>query len=65
MKHQFSNVHSIRGAHNVPSTSFVLYDSNGKPSVSFVFKDRQTATDALEKMRNSLTDAVYVELLAR
>jgi hypothetical protein len=65
VQHRFSEVHSTRGAHNAPGIGFVLYDSNGKASVSFVFKDQQTATDALEKMRNGLVDAMYVELLAR
>jgi hypothetical protein len=52
VKHRFSDVQSIRGAHNAPGTGFYLYDSNGQPSVSFVFDDQQTAADALEKMRN-------------
>ena len=65
MKHRFSNVRSIRGAHNAPGTGFYLYDSQGQPSVSFVFKDQQTAADALEKMRSALTGAVYVENLPR
>jgi hypothetical protein len=65
MKHRFSNVHSIRGGHNAPGTGFILYDSHGQPSVSFVFEDQQTAADALERMRNALAGAVYVEMLAR
>jgi hypothetical protein len=65
MKHRFSDVHSVRSAHNAPGTGFVLYDSHGNPGVSFVFKDQQTATDTLEKMRKDLTDVVYVERLAR
>jgi hypothetical protein len=65
VKHWFSDVHSIRGAHNAPGTGCYLYDSNGQPSVSFVFEDQQTATDALEKMRHALTGAVYVENLPR
>ena len=65
MKHRFSNVRSIRGAHNAPGTGFYLYDSQGQPSVSFVFKDQQTAADALEKMRSALTGAMYVENLPR
>ena len=65
MKHRFSDVQRIRDAHNVPGTGFYLYDSNGQPSVSFVFEDQQTAADALEKMRNALTGAVYVENLPR
>jgi hypothetical protein len=65
VKYWFSEVHSIRGAHNAPGTGFVLYDSHGQPSVSFVFEDQQVAADALEKMRNALTRAAYVEMLAR
>ena len=65
MKPRFSDVQSIRGAHNAPGTGFFLYDSNGQPSVSFVFEDQQTAADALEKMRNALKGAVYVENLPR
>jgi hypothetical protein len=65
VKHWFSEVHSIRGAHNAPGTGFVLYDSHGEPSVSFVFEDQQIAADALDKMRNALASAVYVEMLAR
>ena len=65
MTYWFSDVHSIRGAHNAPGIGFVLSNSNGKPSVSFVFEDQEAATDALEKMRNALTGVVYVELLAR
>ena len=65
MKHRFSDVQSIRGAHNAPGTGFYLYDSHGQPSVSFVFEDQQTAADALKKMRNALTGAVYVENLPR
>jgi hypothetical protein len=65
VKPRFSDVQSIRGAHNTPGTGFFLYDSNGQPSVSFVFEDQQTAADALEKMRNALTGAVYVENLPR
>ena len=65
MKHRFSDVQSIRGAHNAPGIGFYLYDSQGQPSVSFVFEDQQVAADALEKMRNALTRAAYVEMLAR
>jgi hypothetical protein len=65
VKHRFSDVQSIRGAHNAPGTGFYLYDSQGQPSVSFVFEDQQTAADALQKMRNALTGAVYVENLPR
>jgi hypothetical protein len=65
VKARFSDVRSIRGAHNAPGIGFFLYDSNGQPSVSFVFEDQQTAADALEKMRNALTGAVFVENLPR
>jgi hypothetical protein len=34
VKHRFSNVQSIRDAHNAPGTGFYLYDSHGQPSVS-------------------------------
>ena len=31
VKPRFSDVQSIRGAHNAPGTGFFLYDSNGRP----------------------------------
>jgi hypothetical protein len=61
MKHRFGDVQSVTHGQGSIGPGFVLYDSGGKPCVSFVFRHRLTAEDALAMMRECLIDAVAVE----
>jgi hypothetical protein len=61
MKHRFGDVQSVTHSQGSIGPGFVLYDSGGKPCVSFVFRHRPTAEDALAMMRECLIDAVAVE----
>ena len=65
MRHWIGDVQSVTHGHGSIGPGFVLYDSGGKPCVSFVYRHRQTAEDALAMMRECLIDAVAVEGLGR
>ena len=63
MKHRFGDLQSVTHGQSSIGPGFVLYDSNAKPCVSFIFRHRQNAEDALSFMREGLIDAVAVEAL--
>jgi hypothetical protein len=65
MKHRFGDVQSVTHGQGSIGPGFVLYDSGGRPCVSFVYRHRQHAEDALAMMRECLIDAVVVEGLGR
>jgi len=57
MKHRFGDLQSVTHGQGSIGPGFVLYDSNGKQCVSFVFRHRQTAEDALSFMREVAVEA--------